>query len=43
MRGAAGVDCSVLPRRFVSGTSIKYNYLLPAHSVFNARLAYDNT
>jgi iron complex outermembrane receptor protein len=48
---APALDGSFTPRldwtyesnQIVSGTSIKYNYLLPAHSVFNARLAYDNT
>jgi iron complex outermembrane receptor protein len=29
--------------QIVSGTSTKYNYLLPARSVFNGRVSYDNT
>lgn len=27
----------------ISGTSTKYNYLLPARSLFNGRVTYDNT
>ncbi|MET0499747.1 MAG: TonB-dependent receptor [Steroidobacteraceae bacterium] len=29
--------------QIVSGTSTKYNYLMPARSVVNGRIAYDNT
>ena len=36
-------DWSYESSQIVSGTSTKYNYLMPARSVFNARLTYDNS
>ena len=48
---AAAIDGTITPRldwtyessQIVSGTSTKYNSLLPAHSLVNGRVSYDNT
>jgi iron complex outermembrane receptor protein len=37
------IDWTYESNQIVSGTSTKYNYLMPARSVFNGRLNYDNT
>jgi iron complex outermembrane recepter protein len=37
------IDWTYESSQIVSGTSTSYNYLLPAHSLVNARLSYDNT
>jgi iron complex outermembrane receptor protein len=37
------LDWTYESNQIVSGTSTKYNYLLPAHSVFNGRVSYDNS
>ncbi|WP_336978505.1 TonB-dependent receptor [Altererythrobacter fulvus] len=47
---AEGLDGSITPRldwtfessQIVSGLSTKYNYLMPAKSLFNARVTYEN-
>ena len=47
----AAIDGKITPRldwtyessQVVSGTSTKYNYLMPAHSLFNGRVSYDNS
>jgi iron complex outermembrane receptor protein len=37
------IDWTYESNQIVSGTSTKYNYLMPARSVFNGRVTYDNT
>jgi iron complex outermembrane receptor protein len=37
------IDWTYEGSQIVSGTSTKYNYLMPARSVFNSRVSYDNT
>ena len=37
------LDWTYESNQIVSGTSTKYNNLMPARSVFNTRVAYDNT
>jgi len=37
------LDWTYESNQVISGTSTKYNNLMPARSVFNARLSYDNT
>ncbi len=36
------LDWTYESNQIVSGTSTKYNYLMPARSVFNSRVTYDN-
>jgi iron complex outermembrane receptor protein len=36
------LDWTFESRQIVSGTSTKYNYLMPKRSLFNARVTYDN-
>ena len=37
------IDWTYESSQIVSGTSTKYNYLLPQRSIFNSRVSYDNT